>query len=421
MLRDSIAAVQRRLESVFAVANFGAASLFWLAAAFLISAPEYGTLMTIQASVLLLVGIFTLRTQDLVYYLTHTKDYGLERAYRTGVAIELLAAACCLAVGSAIALWFARARFADPQLAWIYLLVATSGVVQQASVARLRRLGLTGRIVLADGAALAGWVAAAAYLALGMPGPAGLLLIVGGAPQAIRSAVVWGAAALARAPDQSERLGSPPWKTALAFVARGQTINVVKNGATSIETLIVSAFFSPAVVAMYRLTKSTQGLAGAVSNVVFQQGMGAIAETGAGERRRLWREVRWRGWRAWLVAYVFGVAFAFAYAWQKPEVWPWEFQAIMAASYLAFLPAILLQGSFIVLSLAGHHGVLTRAYGLSAVVLLGLSTVLLAVPSIGVFLAALALANWLRTWMLDRAATRELAAGEPAAAAGFGR
>lgn len=408
MLKASIVHLSRRIESLFAVANFGAASLFWLAIAFLISPSEYGVLMTLQAAVLLLVALFTLRTHDLVYYLTGSRGYSLSEAYRTALTIELAAAVLCAGIGLLVILTIGSTRIAQPELAAVFVLVATAVVVQQGSVVRLRRMGRTRLIVAADSATLASWLGVGGYVLVGMPGPREMLLVLGAAPQAVRSALLLVGALLAPR-EAGGCANKTDWKSVARFIAGGQSINFVKNGATSLETMIVAAFAGPAVVAMYRLTKSTQGLAAAISNVAFQQGSNSIAATPDPERRQsLWRQVRRRGIRACIATYPAGALFALAYAWQKPEIGLLEFQAIMAGSYIAFFPLVLLQGSFIVVSLAGRHRVVNRAYLVSTAVLLLLCASLFLLPSIWAFLAALTLSNYLRLWLLDREAARDL-------------
>ena len=403
-----LAYLTQRLESLLAVANFGASSTFWLATAFLISVDDYGRLMTLQAAILLLVAAFTLRTHDLVYFLTVSHGTSLARAWRAGLAMETLAATLCLTAGLATIFIIVPGRFADPEGSAIFLAVATAVVAQQASIARIRRSGRAVLIRATDGFILVLWSGALLYLLLGFDRDREQLLILGALPQAVRTLLLVGSAALVRDAEADNRTATP-WAAVVRYVIGGQAVNFIKNGATSIETSILAAFIAPAPVALYRLTKSTQGIVTAFSNVVFQQGTDALSSARDVEHRSdLLRQLRTRGLRGALAAYPFSVIFALVYAYVKPDVSAVEFQLVMAFSFIALLPQILLQGSFIVISLAGKQVTINLIYLISTVALVVLSGALFVYPSIWVFLAALTGANVARLILLDRVARQVL-------------
>ena len=399
-----LAYLTQRLESLLAVANFGASSTFWLTTAFLISVEDYGRLMTLQAAILLLVAAFTLRTHDLVYFLTVSHGASLARAWRAGLAMETVAAMLCLSGGLAIIFVIAPGRFPDPAGSAIFLAVATAVVAQQASIARIRRSGRAALIRGTDGIVLLLWGGALLYLLLGLDRDREQLLILGAMPQAVRTLLLVVCAAWL-SEDETDNRTATPWAAVVRYVIGGQAVNFIKNGATSIETTILAAFISPAPVALYRLTKSTQGIVTAFSNVVFQQGTDALSSArDTAHRSELLRQLRRRGLRGALAAYPFSVIFALVYAYVKPDVSAVEFQLVMAFSFIALLPQILLQGSFIVISLAGKQVTVNLIYLISTVALVALSCALFVHPSIWVFLAALTGANVARLVMLDRAA-----------------
>lgn len=120
-----------------------------------------------------------------------------------------------------------------------------------------------------------------------------------------------------------------------------------------------------------------------------------------------------RSLRGSLATYPFAALFAVAYAWWKPGVGMIEFQLVMLFSFVAMLPNILLQGAFIVLSLAGKHATINSIYLLSAAALILLCAGLFFVPSIWVFLCAVAFANILRWLLLERSAGSVIADEPP--------
>lgn len=404
MLRASVEYVARRFEPLMAVINFGASSLYWVAIAFLVSVYDYGVLMTAQAAILLIIALFTLRTHDMVFFLSGTHGYAIGQAWRAAFSIEIVAMAMCFAVGAAAIFVAESASFPDRTTALLFLGLSSLVNFQQASIAKLRRLERVGAIHWANCLTLVAWACALGWLAFASKGTMGEFLLVGAAPLAVRSVVLVAGAIAVRNHVPPDHLRME-WGRVIRFAVSGQAVNFVKNGATSIETSILAFFVSPAPVALYRLTKSAQGMATAFSNVAFQQGSDSIASaTTLDHRRDLLRRLRVRSLRGSLATYPFAIAFAAIYAWWKPDVGLVEFELIMLVSFVAMLPQILLQGAFIVLSLAGHHARINAIYLISAVALAVLSCAMFIQPTIWVFLAALTAANVLRWLLLERAA-----------------
>ena len=163
-VRDKITRLVRdNLETLFAVANFGASSVFWLVLAFMMPAKLYGTMMTVQAAVFLIVTAFTFRTHDLVFFLVSKHGASVERAFRTGLAIEITAALLAtLACTGGAAIGYMPAG-TEPQVAALALL-AGIGSAQGAVVAKLRYLVEGRRIMVADATCMAAWLAAGTTL-----------------------------------------------------------------------------------------------------------------------------------------------------------------------------------------------------------------------------------------------------------------
>jgi Flp pilus assembly pilin Flp len=414
VLRDKLQHVLARMEALLAVANFGASSTFWLITAFLVSVDDYGRLMTLQAAVLMLVAAFTLRTYDLVYFLTTSHRVPLRRAWHAGLAMEGTASLLCLALGLAAIFVIAPGRFPDPVGSAVFLALATAIVGQQSSIARLRRERRVIVVKVADSITLVLWAGAVLYLLLGLPRDREQLLILGAIPQATRTVIILAGALALRPRDPAgatEAQAPIAWPAVVRFVVGGQAVNFIKNGATSIETSILAAFIAPAPVALYRLSKSTQGIIGAFSNVAFQQGTDAMSQArDPAQRSALLGRLRAQGLRGSLAAYPLSMIFALVYAYVKPGVSGIEFQLVMAFSFLAFLPQVLLQGAFIVISLAGRQTSINLIYLVSTAVLVALSSALFVFPSIWLFLATLTIANGARLVMLERTARRVLPA-----------
>jgi hypothetical protein len=409
MLRASLRHLQARAESLLAIAGFGASSLFWLVLAFLMPAGEYGSMMTVQAPVLLVVTVFTFRTHDLVYYLTSQRGLGIERSWRIGVTIEAVATLASIAVCAAGLALFDIDLPVSGHRGEVVLLafVASLTVIQGATVAKLRYRQRADRIIVANWVCIGGWALAGAAL-LWPSHPPLTMLILGSLPQGFRSVALLAQSRIGGS-DGGETAPSVPRSEIARYLAGGQMINVVKNGATSIETMILAAFAPPAVIAMYRLGKSTLGIATSAANVAFQQGFAAIAKAPDLARRQVQlRLLNRRSLRIALASYPLSAAFALAYGLYKPEIDTLTFEAIVLGVFVAFIPSVLIQGPFIVVTLTGENRIANFAYLLSLIVLGAVSLALFAVPSVWIFIAATFLSALSRHVYLSRRAAAML-------------
>jgi hypothetical protein len=235
------------------------------------------------------------------------------------------------------------------------------------------------------------------------------MLVVGSAPQAVRTIILVFLSIIANHGRSAPKEPISGF-VVIRFLAGGQIVNVVKNGATSIETMILAAFAAPQVIALYRLAKSSFGVATAASNTAVQQGFFSIAkaETIAAKFRQV-RLLRLRLVRICLATYPLSCAFAGVYGMYKPDVTIISFELITFGVFLASLPTVLLQASFVVLSLEGKNGKVSIAYLLSLVVLLGISLALFVAPSVWLFLGALFASGLTRQLYLARCADALLA------------
>jgi O-antigen/teichoic acid export membrane protein len=409
MLRASLRHLQARAESLLAIAGFGASSLFWLVLAFLMPAREYGLMMTVQAPVLLVVAVFTFRTHDLVYYLAAQRGLAIERSWRIAIVIEAVAAILCIAAcGVGLGLFGELPVAGHRGQVILFGALASLTVVQGATVAKLRYHHRDPRIVAANWVCLGGWALAAAGL-LWPSHPPLAMLCLGAMPQALRTLALLAQARVADA-DHGAAPASVPGAEIARYLAGGQMINVVKNGATSIETLILAAFAPPAVIAMYRLAKSTLGIATSAANVAFQQGFAAIAKASDhAARMAQLHALNRRSLRIALASYPLSAAFALVYALYKPEIEVATFELIVLGVFVAFIPSVLIQGPFIVVTLNGENRTANYAYLLSLVVLGAISLALFAVPSVWIFIAATFVSALSRHLMLSRRAAAMLA------------
>jgi hypothetical protein len=410
MLKASLGYLQDRAESLLAIAVFGAGSLFWLVLAFLMSADQYGSMMMVQAPVLLVAVAFTLRTHDLVYYLASQHGIGIGRSWRIALVIEAVSALASVAV-CALSLFLLDIELpvsGHRGEVVLFSSLASLAILQGASVAKLRYHQRADRIVVANWVCLGGWVLVGAAL-LRAPHPPLTMLTLGAIPQALRSLVLLVQSSIGRT-DGEETALSVPRREVARYLAGGQMINIVKNGATSIETMILATVAPAPIIAMYRLAKSTLGIATSAANVAFQQGFAAIAKAPDDARSRVqMRLLNTRSLRIGLAAHPLSAAFALVYGLYKPEIDVVNFQLIVLGVFLAFIPSLLIQGPFIVVTLKGGYRTANYAYLLSLAVLGAVSLILLAIPSVWIFIAATFLSALSRHVILSRRAEAMLA------------
>ena len=380
------------VETLFAIANFGASSIFWLALAFLMPATRYGQMMTLQATIFLIVTAFTFRTHDLVFFLVRKRGQSIDDAFRVGFAIEvaagILVAPLCAAAIAAV--WTTPGT--TPAGAALLALIAGIGSAQGAAVAKLRYMVHGRSVMLADATCMAGWIAAGCCALVLREASLLTLLAIGTVPNALRTIAL-----LAGVRHHRTRTGSEPvisgWvdRNAIGrFLGGAQLTNFLKNGSVAIETMILAAFCPPTAVAMYRLAKSTQGAANAAINVEYQRSYSALARAETHPARlAVLHHLQRQSIRLCIALYPISAVFALADALHKPEIGLVTFQLVTLAAFVAFIPAALQQGYMILLLQEGAHNTVNAAYIVSVGLLCALALALFAVPTIWIFLAAL--------------------------------
>ena len=388
--------------------GFAGNSAFWLALAFLMSAQAYGELMTVQAAVLLVVSGLTFRTHDLFFNLltqqarTPDQVYGITR--RSELASAMLASAIVMVGAGAILL--PHGQLVPFAITAGYAVLAAWGANQGAAIARLRQASRGDIIARTDVVASVLWglaILAAIFLLRVHPL---LPLLLGAAPPFARSCLL-ARSARRFAPDDGTKshFTNQERRNVARFLLGAQLTNFLKNGAVSIETVILAAFAPPPLVAMYRVARGVLGIAVAALNVAYQRVYPVLARARSkAEFRAAVASLERRSLLICLVTYPLSAGTALAYAWLKPGVAILELELLTLATFVASLPAALQQGAFAILSLRGQHRSANLAYIVWFAVLGAGSSVLIWVPRIEVFMAALILAGLARFGYLRRCA-----------------
>lgn len=388
--------------------GFAGNSAFWIALAFLMSAQAYGELMTVQAAVLLVVSAVTFRTHDLFFNLLTQQGYDHERAYgisrRSEIAAALLASVV-VAIGAA-AILLPKGQVAAFAITAGYAVLAALAANQGASIAELRQAHRGDIIARTDAMASVLWgLAALSAVFIGKLHPL-LPLLLGAVPTFARSLLL-ARSARRFAPDRraAAHLSKGEWTRVAQFLLGAQLTNFLKNGAVSIETVILAAFAPAPMVAMYRLARGVLGIALAALNVAYQRVYPALARaTSELEFRAAVTSLERRSLLICVLTYPLSAITAFAYAWMKHDVGILQLELLTLGTFLASLPAAVQQGAFATLSLRGQHRSANLAYLIWFAVLGVGSVILLWVPRVEVFMAALIVAGLARLGYLRRCA-----------------
>ncbi len=397
-----------RAEAGIAVLSFGGSSIYWLALAFAMSPVDYGRMMTLQAGVLVVVMIFTLRTHDLFFNLIARHGCSPHLAYRRTLKIELTAGAAGALVCAAGAV--ALDQFGDGLISAAGIAVfgffASLGVIQGSSIGKLRYLTRGDVIARTDLLTALAWGAACASIPLFLDRGIVLPLIVGAVPSAVRSVSLL-ASVRRLLPQEAEPAADGPagdvskgWVS--RYLAEAQVTNFLKNAAVPIETMILAAFAPATVVAMYRVARAVQGAANPALNVAYQRLYPILARLSRpDERRQAVRRLGRNSTFICLAVYPFSALISLGYSMLKPDVGLIELQLITAGTFLALLPLALQQGSFALLSIAGDHRSAGTAYLLSFCFLGLISLLLFAWPRMEIFMIGIVGGGYVRLWYLN--------------------
>jgi len=410
MLLSSLRRIRASGDLILAVLNTGISSSFWLLLAFVMPISIYGRIMSLQAGVLLVGLILTFRTHDLVFYLQGQGRYSLVQAFRVTLRIEWLSAALGIAlVAVGASFMFHPARDAMTLIGVVgFACLAAISASQGAAIAILRHEGRGDLVVKADWASVLGWGVTMAtipfanrleptviLLASGIPGAARTIVLVIGAKRTVRT--------LAPAMEENEAQSTGEnWTQLGRYLIGGQVANFLKNGAIPIETMILTVFFSPAVVGLYRIARGALALAVAANNVIYQKTFPILARTTSGiERRKVASMLARNSALVQFSFYPLTAIILAAYAFLKPDVTMWQLQGIAIAIFVSQLPVAVQQGDFAILSLAGRHTAVSLAYAIAFAVLGVLAVLLTQWPILEIFLVGLTLSGiarmvWLR-------------------------
>jgi hypothetical protein len=422
MLRASLRFLWQRAETMLAVVNTAAGSAYWLALAFTMTAAAYGQLMALQAAVLLFGIVLSFRTHDLVFYARSELGYAFARSVRVAMAIEWLTTLVAIPVATIGAILYLSAIGQSVPLLGLagFAVLSCVGTNHGAAIAQLRYAGHGDLIFRADALCVATWLAVLCVIPFADRLELAVLLLLGALPMAVRA--VWltvHAIMTTRGADLPPRIAPSPGERAaiVRFLLNGQLVNVFKNGAVSLETLVLAAFASDRVVGLYRIVRGALGVSVAALNVMYQKAFPKLSRAAtAEEKRSIVSHLDRNSALVQLAMLPLAAVVILVYAFMRKDVDASAISLLLVGIAASQLPAALQQGSFAVLSLAGRHHAASIGFVLSAAVLAVTGAVMVFQPTLVVFLCGLTLANLLRLGWIKYHAARAIDLGTPSIA-----
>jgi hypothetical protein len=403
-----------RFEILTSGFAFFATSLYWLFAAFRLSATEYGQMMQLQALIIIVTAIFSLRTHDLVFYLQKSHSWELRRSFYFAQSLEI--ALVVLSTASAISLLLLNSILSEPVRADVDLvtwttisLLANSTLIQGSSLAYLRAQHLDVKIAKSDLYAIGAWGAALLLLAIWKNPKPQEVLVVGFAASAIKPMALWivsRATPTVRLSRESMPMKTINKKEVCYFLLGGQLTNMLKNGMISIETLLLGLMMSPESVAIFRVSRSFFGLTTAMLNITYQKTFRELVKQKTDMEIKLTiTRFNSKSLKLWAISIPPIIVASFLFSYLKNDAAYSELPFITLLISIAFLPIAVQQSDYALLTLGAKFKKISIAYIVGGGVLLLSALSLNSQMTLPLFVLIIGVANFLRYWFIRYAAS----------------
>jgi len=408
-----------RLEFAVSLFSFGAASVFWLVAAFLVAPEAYGNMAQLQAIIMLAVATLSLRTYDLSFFLQ--RQHGMSPmpvfhyVFRVEIALLIACAAVVtggllLGVGAIVSL----PAMSSPVLAVIAGIVSAFPVFQGSTQALLRREHRDAQIAFSDGASGLAFGTITAAVLLGSRQPE-VIILLWLCATAVRPLLLVAMALTAGThstpplvPMGTETM--PGWRVVVRFLAWGQLANVVKNNGPTLELMLLSAFVGSSSVAVFRIARSFLQVSVVLINIVYQRAYRVLAKLEPGQDRSATaRRIDRSSTLAWAAGLPLVAVGGAAFILLNPHQVYGGLWVTLPLLALATLPTALQQSQFADLAISGRYLDLNLSYvaGLSVLCILSLcSWSILSVELFAFWLFVANLARWAIMCVLLRRSSR---------------
>ena len=268
-----------RFEVITVGLSFAVTSLYWLIAAFRMSAANYGHMMQLQAFIFVVTAIFSLRTHDLVFYLHKAHSCSLKRSFNFTQILEIALVIFSTATTIIASLIINKATNSqvigdDILIAICISFLANITIMQGSSIAYLRAQHLDINIAWSDFFAIGAWSGALFWLTT--RGNLHIFEILGvgfaaAATKPILLLIISRCSSVLNFSNAEVIQANLDRKSILYFLLAGQFTNMMKNSLVSLETLLLGRLVSAESVAVFRIARSFLGLTTAMLNISYQK------------------------------------------------------------------------------------------------------------------------------------------------------
>ena len=389
--------------------SFAFTSLYWLICVFKITPANYGHMMQIQAFVLLVTAVFSLRTHDLVFYLHKSHSWSLRQSFNLAQTLEfaliIISATSTLAI-SALINWSSNTQILTDDIFTSILIsfIANITLLQGASLAYLRAQHLDINIAWSDFFNICAWVVALTWL-IRIEEPS-IIEVLGAAFTAaaikpISLLIISRKSSLFIPFQIKSKVTNFDRKSIGYFLLAGQLANTMKNGLISIETLLIGRLLTAESVAVFRIARSFLGLTTALLNISYQKTFRELVKIKEkSELKKVIKLMNISSFKLWAFSIPIICIASVLFSLINESIIYKQLPEITLITALAYLPVALQQTYYARLSLEALFNSINKAYIIGLVVLLVSCLIAATFITLPLFIFIILVANFSRLWVM---------------------
>jgi hypothetical protein len=259
---------------------------YWVLSAFVLPIDTYGNMMLVYSAVALIANLLRIRSFDFFFWLRRSHNIKPEVAFFRVFSYEITLIGVLVACVALVQLAAPGLVLADGSgHVFAAFVIYTLGNMDGSVTAILREERATDLLVMGDLISALFWIAAIIMLFAVADLQPSKILLIGVSALVARTVALHGLHFL-RAPTRYIQRPVPWERAEVAFIAKGQITNVLKNNSIAIEVLLLGAVSNAQTVGVYRLAYSALSLALIGLNISYQKILRSLVAKGEGDKVR---------------------------------------------------------------------------------------------------------------------------------------
>ena len=259
---------------------------YWVLSAFVLPIDTYGNMMLVYSAVALIANLLRIRSFDFFFWLRRSHNIKPEVAFFRVFSHEITLIGVLVACVALVQLAAPGLVLADGSgHVFAAFVIYTLGNMDGSVTAILREERATDLLVMGDLISALFWIAAIIMLFAVADLQPSKILLIGVSALVARTVALHGLHFL-RAPTRYIQRPVPWERAEVAFIAKGQITNVLKNNSIAIEVLLLGAVSNAQTVGVYRLAYSALSLALIGLNISYQKILRSLVAKGEGDKVR---------------------------------------------------------------------------------------------------------------------------------------